>query len=54
MKILCETIVVHPKKEEREAIPNKLCGGSMVLIPYSRKYPVEKENKLYLTFVLHV
>lgn len=48
MKILCETIMVHPKKDEREDIPNKLCGGSMVSIPYSGRHHVEKKTKCYL------
>lgn len=54
MEILCETIMVHLKKEEREDIPNKLYGKNMALIPNSGKHHVEKENKHYLTFVLHV
>lgn len=40
--------MVHPKKDEREDIPNKLCGGSMALIPYSGRHHVEKKNKCYL------
>lgn len=54
MKILYETVMVHPKKDEREDIPNKLCGGSTALIPDSGRHRVEKENKCCLTFVLHV
>lgn len=54
MKILCETIMVLLKKEEREDIPNKLYGRNMALIPNSGKHHVEKGNKRYLTFVLHV